>query len=83
MTVSMENIENFLMDFGAIQEAHGMEGADIRIQFDVSHPVIKPMGNLAYGRMTQELCRCGCRLNTDGALSWCSSPKCEFIKGVK
>lgn len=39
----------------------------------------KLVGNLTTARMTDILCRCGCRLKTDGSLYWCSGIRCGFV----
>lgn len=77
----LEYIDNFLMDLDAILADHGIDKADITIQLGVSEARIKPAGNIAYGRIVDKICKCGCRLKTDGELTWCSSPKCQFIEG--
>ena len=77
----MENIENFLMDLDAVVHEHNIKKVDITLQFGAENRV-KPVGNLAYGRFTDELCRCGCKLRTDGNLIWCSGITCDFLKEV-
>jgi hypothetical protein len=42
-------------------------------------PRIKPVGVLSTQTMTDIYCECGCRLNTDRQLYWCSNPRCDFI----
>jgi hypothetical protein len=46
---------------------------------ELDPPFIKPVGDLSLQRMTEILCDCGCRLNTDGSLYWCSGLACSFI----
>ncbi|MCK5609899.1 hypothetical protein KAR91_48955 [Candidatus Pacearchaeota archaeon] len=78
---NMDNIDNFLMDLNAIINDHCIDKIDISVQFGVSETRIKPAGNIACGRIIDKLCRCGCRLKTDGDYIWCSSPTCGVFKG--
>lgn len=73
------NIDDFLMDLYAIVEDHGMT-VDITLQFGVNENRIKPCGNIAYGQMKRELCRCGCKLKSDGEYVWCSGISCDVFK---
>lgn len=75
-----EKFDDVLMDLDAVLDTHGVK-ADVTIQFGVSTSRIKPTGNLAYRQMTNEYCPtgCGCRLNTDGKIYWCSKTTCGWI----
>ena len=42
-------------------------------------PKVKPVGNIQTQSMTEIYCECGCRLNTDKSVFWCSNPRCDFI----
>jgi hypothetical protein len=73
------SIDDFLMDLYAIVEGHEID-VDITLQFGTSENRIKPCGNITYGRMIDRLCRCGCKLKTDGTYIWCSGITCDVFK---
>ena len=78
---SLNKIDDLLMDLDSVLHERGIDKIDIVLQFGVSQPRVKPTGNLAYGRMTDQYCPldCGCRLNTDGKYFWCSSITCFYM----
>lgn len=39
---------------------------------------VKVIGNPGATHMTQIVCDCGCKLNTDGEVFWCSGISCNF-----
>lgn len=40
--------------------------------------MVKVVGNPGASRMTSIMCDCGCKINTDGKIFWCSGISCNF-----